>query len=858
VCITHCITVTAPTAAAITTVAVSGSTLSGSFNVAWNTFGPVTLPYDASEAAVETTLEGLSPTVGQLKVTRTGPDAFMAYSWRIAFLDNLGQQLPFVATWPLLAPATAAAGVTVARTALGTYQHAQTVTTTKAGASAAVSTNTYFRLRYGAKQTGPIEAFDAATGCSPTQREVQTIALTTVDTTNSGGDSVVDSTLQFTLQFTERAAPNTAYTTASIAVVSQDCTAIAALIKSALEALPPVQGTAVTVSVLSATAATKECYWRVTFTGLPGNQQQLTVLAAGGSGPAAVSVLGDDTLTVSTFANGAVSAIKYELELLQSVGTVTVTAAAVGVATLQQCQWTVNFDTNTDAVPALLVAGYRTDTSVTGAWGASAAHAITSDTIAVAAVAAPALGLPSVGLGGTFALSYAGQRTVYLPFDATDTAVQTALEALPSVGLVDVQRYDGNGPVQGAYAWSVTFLTALGNLPALGVDALALTGTSPQLSVSELIPGVAPPFNSGAGSGPLNSDDIVDMSDLSLLVTGLTQAVPYYFRAAAFNTQGYGAAAVAAVPYAVPLLQSASPPLNTTLQVVDRTTIRVSFEPPASTGGGTIDSYRVEYATVPFENEVQEVVLGCTVPQQVQSVTTVAGSTAAEVQIVHARMADSYFLNTVPALAVQTVVCDASGGNFTLTYDGRLTTTEIMWNAGTVAINDALEELLEAGGVPAMTVTVVFPGGVSQACAPGNAGWIVRFDTTAKYNGAVPNLVGNVNHLLGLRIITATTTTPGVAQMSGSFKLTYGGATTTALSYAATSAQVQAALAALPSIGGVSNVAVVDVTVMPGAERAWRVSFTGLLGNIDALQVSTVASVYYYYAYSIQLHVMLA
>jgi hypothetical protein len=820
--------------------------LSGTFNVAWNSIGPVTLPYDASEAAVETALEGLSPSVGQLKVTRTGPDAFRAYSWRIAFLDNLGQQPPFVATSPALAPVAAAAGVTVARTALGTYQHAQTVTTTKAGgASTAVSTSTYFRLQYGAEQTGPIAAFSAAGGCSPTQREVQTIALTTVDTTNSGGNSVVDSTLQFTLQFTERAAPNIVHTTASIAVVSQDCTIIAALIKSALEALPPVQGTAVTVSVLTATAATKECSWRVTFAGLSGDQQQLTVLAAGGSGPAAVSVLGDDTLTVSTFADGTVNAVKYELELLQSVGTVTVTAAAVGAAALQQCQWKVNFDTNTDTVPALLVAGYRTDTSVTGTWGATDAHAVTSDVIAVAAVAAPALGLPSVGLGGAFALSYAGKRTVYLPYDASDRAVQTALEALPSVGLVDVQRYDGNGPVQGAYAWSVTFLTALGNLPELGVDALALTGTAPQLSVSELITGVSPPFNSGASSGPLNSDDIVDMSDLSLLVTGLVQAVPYYFRAAAFNTQGYGAAAVAAVPYAVPLLQSASPPLNTTLKVVDRTTLRVSFEPPASTGGGTVDSYRVEYATVPFENEVQEVVLGCTVPQQVQSVTTVPGSTAAEVQIVHARMADSYFADTVPALAVQTVVCDASGGNFTLTYDGRLTTAEIMWNANTVAINDALEELLEAGGVPAMTVTVVFPGGVTQACAPGNAGWTVQFDTTAKYTGTVPNLLGNVNHLLGLRTITTTTTTPGVAPMSGTFKLTYGGATTTALSYAATSAQVEAALAALSSIGGAGNVAVVDVTVMPSAEKAWRVTFTGLLGNIDALQVGMIDTTSY-------------
>jgi hypothetical protein len=72
--------------------------------------------------------------------------------------------------------------------------------------------------------------------------------------------------------------------------------------------------------------------------------------------------------------------------------------------------------------------------------------------------------------------------------------VETALEALDTVGSVDVARSDSDE--NGGYTWTVTFLTNLGDVERIDFDALSLTGTAHAGTVAELEPGVFPPFNS--------------------------------------------------------------------------------------------------------------------------------------------------------------------------------------------------------------------------------------------------------------------------------------------------------------------------------------------------------------------------
>lgn len=78
----------------------------------------------------------------------------------------------------------------------------------------------------------------------------------------------------------------------------------------------------------------------------------------------------------------------------------------------------------------------------------------------------------SNGTGGTFTITYAGQTTTALAFDATAETVDTALEALTNIGVGDVLVSGNPG------AWNVRFTGALGstNQPLLTLGLGLLTG----------------------------------------------------------------------------------------------------------------------------------------------------------------------------------------------------------------------------------------------------------------------------------------------------------------------------------------------------------------------------------------------
>lgn len=94
--------------------------------------------------------------------------------------------------------------------------------------------------------------------------------------------------------------------------------------------------------------------------------------------------------------------------------------------------------------------------------------------------------------GGTFTLTFAGQTTAPIAFNATAAAVAAALNALPNVG-----TFTGNtnvtatgGPLPGS-AVSVTFQNDLGtqDLPQMTATSTLTGGTTPTASVSTTTPG---------------------------------------------------------------------------------------------------------------------------------------------------------------------------------------------------------------------------------------------------------------------------------------------------------------------------------------------------------------------------------
>ncbi|HTF54484.1 MAG TPA: hypothetical protein VK735_44180 [Pseudonocardia sp.] len=91
--------------------------------------------------------------------------------------------------------------------------------------------------------------------------------------------------------------------------------------------------------------------------------------------------------------------------------------------------------------------------------------------------------------GGTFTLTYAGQTTAPIAYNATASAVQTALRALSNVGTSGCGVTGGPGP---GTAWVVTFTGDLAGTDVAqmtGSAALLTGGTAPAVVVTTTTPG---------------------------------------------------------------------------------------------------------------------------------------------------------------------------------------------------------------------------------------------------------------------------------------------------------------------------------------------------------------------------------
>ena len=110
------------------------------------------------------------------------------------------------------------------------------------------------------------------------------------------------------------------------------------------------------------------------------------------------------------------------------------------------------------------------------------------------------LGGSPMPLGGSFKLMYGSseEMTSLLPFDASAESVKAALEALPSMGLVNVDRI---AMANGQYEWLVTF--RLPHTPArLEIDGSGLSGTLEDASVSIVVNANPHSLVSSSGSEP--------------------------------------------------------------------------------------------------------------------------------------------------------------------------------------------------------------------------------------------------------------------------------------------------------------------------------------------------------------------
>lgn len=83
--------------------------------------------------------------------------------------------------------------------------------------------------------------------------------------------------------------------------------------------------------------------------------------------------------------------------------------------------------------------------------------------------------------GGDFTLTFDGQTTGSIAFDATNSAVDTALEALSNIGVGEVTVTGGPAP---GTPFTVTFASSLGNVPVMTATSSLTGGTSPTVTVT--------------------------------------------------------------------------------------------------------------------------------------------------------------------------------------------------------------------------------------------------------------------------------------------------------------------------------------------------------------------------------------
>jgi hypothetical protein len=354
--------------------------------------------------------------------------------------------------------------------------------------------------------------------------------------------------------------------------------------------------------------------------------------------------------------------------------------------------------------------------------------------------------------GGTFTLSFAGQTTAAIPFNATSAQVQTALQALAAIGPGNVACAGGPLPSTNV---TITFAGTLGfqTQSPISISNGNLTGgTSPTTTLAHTV----------TGSARIN-----DVQTLSL--GGNPTGGSF--------TLSFGGQTTAAIPF------------NAT-----STQVQVALQALASIGAGNVTC-----AGGPLPAAVT-ITFQATLGLQPQAPITAGANNLTGPAPAVAHTTSGSGVNDLQTLSVSG---NPTGGTFTLAFGGQ-TTAAIPFNATAAQVQAALVALSSIGAGNVVCAGGALPGAAVTVTFQGTLGFAPQIAITAPVN----NLTGGTNPApaiahtaAGSGVNDVQTLSLGGAPAGGTFALSFGGQTTTAISFNATAAQVQSALQALSSIG---------------------------------------------------------
>jgi hypothetical protein len=375
--------------------------------------------------------------------------------------------------------------------------------------------------------------------------------------------------------------------------------------------------------------------------------------------------------------------------------------------------------------------------------------------VAALASAIQTLSIGGNPTGGSFTLSFSGQTSGAIAFNATATQVQSALQSVATIGPGGLTCSGGplpGTPVQIVFAGPL----ACRAQPLITVGANNLTGgASPAPSIMQTT------------AGALVSDK------QTISVTGTPTAGTFQL---AFGGQ-----------------TSAPVPFNATAAQIQAALVGLSNVGPSGVvcTGGALPGTNV---TVTFPGPLA---VGAQ-PVIAASGSTLTGAGSPTVKLTH---------TTTGAVgaAVETLSVSGTptGGGFVLSFGGQ-NTGSIPFNATAAQVQTALTALgsigpggvvCAGGALPGTAVTITFAGALASGPQP-----LIAVSANTLTGGTTP-------------APSVVMTTPGVATAdvqtlslaggptAGSFTLTFTGQTTAAIPWNATSAQVQAALSDLLAVG---------------------------------------------------------
>lgn len=498
--------------------------------------------------------------------------------------------------------------------------------------------------------------------------------------------------------------------------------------------------------------------------------------------------------------------------------------------------------------------------------------------------------------GGTFTLTFDGQTTGNIAYNADASTVQTALEALSNVAPGDVSV------VKSGTIWTVTFagVYAKTNVPEMTGDGANLTSSGGSMNILTLQNGEDAGFNVytlslGVGHG---------LNPQVRFRIGATLFTPY--RALSSWTQAQLISDIQAVTGSGTVFLRGgyrSHPNGNSVSFVLKWIGSMAFNTGSVTleisGGGSVAAHRVNagyYSTLRDRDEVQYINLlsatagTFTITYDGQTTSALAWNcTAAQVQtalealsnlgsgdvevyngvnghptsqsqsnkgIITIKFKGTLTDTDVPEITLgvgslvgsaskgtisegdaanqrnelQRIIVNASGGTFTLTFDGQ-TTGNISVGATAGDVQTALEALSN-----------IAPGDV-EVTGTGTSGdpYLIEFKATYAATN-VPQITGSVGSLTG-GSVDVTTITQGLAPTNevqtvyhngqgGTFTLTYSGQTTGAIAWDASAAAIKAALEAL------SNVDLVDVSGTGTIDDPWVIEFQGSLAGTNIGQMT--------------------